>query len=300
MKITFLGTGHAWGTPEVGCSCPACLDAQKENSKSRRTRTAILIELTTKERILIDCGPDIRDQLLKREQLLNELNELKKKEAKLKPLDILLISHEHTDHINGLDELQAFRRTIGKEKFEPIPIYATEEAWNEISKRFGYLEGSILDKRTIYPGISISDLPKEMRTKGIEIIPFKTYHGRTARGSVGFIIMAEKKKIIYTSDLWDTVGDYRIYEPDKPNLLIMEANWFKEPEVQPANPHMSFERALKFTEEWNPTKTYLIHMSHEEGLTHEEWIDHVKERAEGYFKRDIDANVSYDGEVISL
>ena len=80
----------------------------------------------------------------------------------------------------------------------------------------------------------------------------------------------------------------------------MEANWFKEPEVQPANPHMSFERALKFIEEWNPKKTYLVHMSHEEGLTHEEWIDHVKERAEGYFKRDIDANVSYDGEVISL
>lgn len=281
MRILFLGTGHAWGTPEIGCNCPACRDARRPRSKSRRMRTAIFIEAEG-SKILIDCGPDIRSQLLN---------------AKIDHLDALLISHEHADHINGLDDLMAFKRN--EKSFKPIQAYATEQTWEVIHKHFGYLLNGVLKEKVIIPGTAFS-------IGQTQIVPFKTNHGPTAQGSVGFIITAEGKKVVYTSDFYEVLPTPGFSGDDDPRLrnaefLIIEANWFKEPQKQPLNPHMSFKRALNYIQKWSPKRTLLVHIGHQEvvngekvqGLPHREWQRRVRK----YWK---DVEVAYDGQEIAL
>ena len=89
MKITFLGTGTSTGVPEIGCQCAVCTSTDK---RDWRMRTSLLIE-TEGQRILLDCGPDFRWQMIKNQ---------------IYHLDAVLISHEHYDHVGGLDDLRPF------------------------------------------------------------------------------------------------------------------------------------------------------------------------------------------------
>ena len=132
MDLVFLGTGSAWGLPELGCPCRIC---QKMRSLGEeRTRSAML--LLGKETLLLDCGPDIRRQMEGRG---------------IEQLDAILISHEHADHYLGLDDLQTFRRCLPREKWRPIPTYATKASWTTIKKTFGYLLDSLLEPRIGLP-----------------------------------------------------------------------------------------------------------------------------------------------------
>ena len=91
MEIVFLGTGAAWGLPEHTCSCAIC--AKMRDLGEHRTRTGLFIR--GQERLMIDCGPDIRSQMMIHDIELP---------------DAVIITHEHGDHFLGLDELLAFRR----------------------------------------------------------------------------------------------------------------------------------------------------------------------------------------------
>ena len=133
MKITFLGTGAAWRLPEHSCKCEICATMNQEGES--RTRTSINIE--SAEKILVDCGPDIRDQMY---------------ECNLEKPDHVLITHEHGDHFLGLDDLLAFKRSMPADEWKPIPVYATEIAWKSIEVRFYYLLGSLIEKRLVTPG----------------------------------------------------------------------------------------------------------------------------------------------------
>ena len=101
MKITFLGTGTSTGVPEIGCPCEVCNSSDKRDN---RLRTSVLIELEGK-RLLLDCGPDFRWQMIQHQTY---------------HLDAVLISHEHYDHVGGLDDLRPFCRE------GEIPVYAEE------------------------------------------------------------------------------------------------------------------------------------------------------------------------------
>ena len=108
MKITFLGTGTSTGVPEIGCKCEVCTSA---DPRDRRLRCSALVEEgdTT---ILIDCGPDFREQMLR---------------ADVKKIDALLMTHKHYDHIVGIDDLRPFTRD------KELPIYADRSATYWIS-----------------------------------------------------------------------------------------------------------------------------------------------------------------------
>ena len=102
MKIKILGSGTSTGVPEIGCDCPVCTST---DPKDHRLRTSALIE-TDDARILIDCGPDFRQQMLP---------------LTFDRLDGVLITHDHYDHVSGLDDLRPFSR------FGEIPIYVQSD-----------------------------------------------------------------------------------------------------------------------------------------------------------------------------
>lgn len=232
MRITFLGTGAAWCIPEHTCDCKIC--EKLGQLKEQRTRTCLFVA-TRDEKILVDCGPDIRSQLI---------------QSNVSRPDVVLITHEHGDHFLGLDDLLAYRRSVPKESWMPIPVCATEQTWSGIEPRFGYLIGSLITKKIVVPGEAIQGL----RTR---VIPFKTFHGPTAAGSVGYIIHGQSK-MVYTSDFMSIENEPQILK--NADILVMQSHWFNEPDYNRPF-HMSFQRSLEYIQRWNPRLTCFVHIS---------------------------------------
>ena len=238
MDILFLGTGSAWRLPEYSCRCMIC--QKMTELKEERTRTSIRV--TTSREILIDPGPDLLFHM---------------RRFKLQAPDLILITHEHGDHYLGMDDLLAYKRSQPPDSWRPIPVYATETAWQTIGLRFGYLLGSIFEKRVTEPGVDIN-------IDDTSITPFKTVHGKTARGSVGYVIREtpedkDFKKLVYTSDFIDVETDSSILHD--PDVLIIQSHWLNEP-VENRPSHMSLQRALDFIKKWRPSKRmFLVHIS---------------------------------------
>ncbi len=238
MEIQFLGTGAAWCVPEHSCDCSIC--AKMRELGEERTRTAFVVR-TKHESILVDCGPDIRRQMIR---------------CDLERPDAVLITHEHGDHFLGLDDLLAFRRSVPADVWRPLPVYATEVAWKSIEVRFGYLVGSLIEKRIASPNEPLEGI----LTK---VTPFKTFHGPVAAGSVGYALEPIEDnvptKILYTSDFF-TIPE----EPNfllRPEILVMQSHWLNEPQNNRPS-HMSLQRALDYIRRWEPTKaTYLVDVS---------------------------------------
>ena len=238
MDILFLGTGGAWGVPELNCDCLICRDMRLK--KEKRGRTALL--LSGESNLLIDCGPDIADQLSRHQ---------------VGRIDALLITHEHGDHYMGMDELSSYKRTSPKGSFDPIPVYVTPRSWEVIEARFGYLEA--LGVIRVFPG----EPNRSYRFREFEILPFKTNHGPVASGSVGYSIRTRDKlgkgvHIVYTSDFLDLPEvPAEILSPD---YLIIQTLWLNEPVVNRPY-HMSLQRALGFIRSLKPAKEiFLVHI----------------------------------------
>lgn len=239
MDITFLGTGAAWGLPEIGCKCMVCETMRKLGEE--RTRTCLLVE--ARETLLLDCGPDIRRQLSGR---------------LTSPPQAVLLTHSHGDHCLGLDELVAFRRVAPRDAWRPIPVYATAETWERVEAVFGYLLKDLLEKRLAIPGEPLDGL--ETR-----VVPFATEHGPVAKGSVGYLLeekgeLGEFTRILYTSDFMGLKTKPAWEGPL--HAAVLQSHWLHEPEVNRPH-HMSFQRALNFIMEWNPSEVYLVHFSDE-------------------------------------
>ena len=115
MKLTFLGTGTSQGVPVIACNCEVCLS---ENPKDNRLRTSVLIEHKNTT-VVIDTGPDFRQQMLR---------------ANVQYLDAVVFTHEHKDHIAGLDDVRAYNF---KQNME-MPIYATSQVQSALIREFHY------------------------------------------------------------------------------------------------------------------------------------------------------------------
>lgn len=129
-KLTFLGTGTSQGVPVISCHCRVCLSPDE---RDKRLRTSALIE-TGRETILIDAGPDFRQQMLR---------------AGVERLDGILLTHEHKDHISGLDDVRAFNYTSGA----PVKLYAEERVQKRVRQDFDYAFSE-----HPYPGVPEIDL----------------------------------------------------------------------------------------------------------------------------------------------
>jgi phosphoribosyl 1,2-cyclic phosphate phosphodiesterase len=265
MRLTFLGTGSAWSLPEIGCDCLIC----QQMHKNRESRSRTSLYLKGEEKLLIDCGPDIV-----RQWWANGLE----------GVDAVLITHEHGDHYLGLDELVALRRSSASENWRPIPTYATTAAWEVIEQRFGYLLEKTLEKRRAVPGRALAGL----QTK---VVPYKTFHGPMARGSVGYCFELAGKKLVYTSDFVHVEGqEDLIHEPD---ILVIQSHWLNEPEVNRPS-LLSLQSALPMIRAWAPKeKVFLVHISDADPVPGDPANDYLKKVPPANPLRDARTGESY-------
>ncbi|MFT6361020.1 MAG: phosphoribosyl 1,2-cyclic phosphate phosphodiesterase, partial [Saprospiraceae bacterium] len=115
ISITILGTGTSQGIPVIGCDCEVCLS---DNPKDKRLRVSVLVQVGDTN-IVIDCGPDFRQQMLR---------------EKIKNVDAIIFTHEHTDHVVGVDDV----RPINFRTRQNMPLYAVERVQQDLKNRFGY------------------------------------------------------------------------------------------------------------------------------------------------------------------
>jgi phosphoribosyl 1,2-cyclic phosphate phosphodiesterase len=259
MEILFLGTGGAWGLPEHQCPCATCTHLRQIGEY--RTRTSLWVEAAGKK-VLIDPGPDLRQQLM-REDLAQP--------------DVVLVTHEHGDHYLGLDDLLCYRRNMPVDDWSPIPVYATEAAWEQIEVRFGYLLGSLLEKRFLYVGEEAQGGPFG---ENLFVVPVKTDHGPFAKGSVGYIVGerkgAETLTMGYTSDMtaMPDPGPFKGLD-----LLVCQSQYFNEPKVNRAN-HLSLHNALPYLESWQPGEVWLVHLSCQDYIPGDEAVHNMQKKME--------------------
>ncbi|MHA4895201.1 MBL fold metallo-hydrolase [Pedobacter sp. PWIIR3] len=230
MKITFLGTGTSQGIPVITCQCAVCQSADKRNN---RLRVSMLIE-TGDQTIVIDSGPDFRYQMLR---------------AKVKDLDAILFTHEHKDHVAGLDDIRPFNYLLKKN----IDIYATDRVQDALKKEFSYIFSE-----TKYPGLPQIDLhtinDQPFHIGQTEIIPLPIMHYKLP--ILGFRI----GDFTYITDA-KTVSEETIVKVKGSKILVINALQ-REQHVS----HFTLNEALAFAEKIGAEQTYFTHISHNLGL----------------------------------
>ena len=241
MKITFLGTGTSQGIPIIGSDHPVCLS---DDSKDKRLRVSILVEWD-EFAYVVDCGPDFRYQMLR---------------ENVKKIDGIVFTHEHSDHVLGLDDIRPFYFRQGN-----IPLYAHKRVLKAIKKRFDY----IFTKENRYPGapevIRHRIKNKSFKLKNLEVIPVKGKHDKLQVFGFRF------KDFAYLTDM-KTVSEKEIEKIKNVKILVVNAL-----RIRPHQSHFNLEEALEFIEQVNPEKAYLTHISHLLGF-HEEVEKALPER----------------------
>lgn len=230
MKITILGSGTSTGVPQIGCSCEVCTSS---DIRDNRMRASAWIE-TENERILIDCGPDFREQMLRY--------------VSFAPLDAVLITHGHYDHTGGIDDLRPFCA------FGDIAVYADTLTVSDLRARLPYCF-----KEHKYPGVPLISLEEiyphiPFRIGETEVLPIQVLHGKLP--ILGFRI----GKLAYITDL-KTLPDKELSFLQGVECLIVNALRIEEHLT-----HQTLEDALALSRKLQPRQTYLIHMSHHIGL----------------------------------
>ncbi len=230
IKIRLLGTGTSQGVPIIGCRCEVC---QSPDPRDARLRCAALIEAGD-ARILIDAGPDFRQQMLR---------------EKAERLDAILLTHEHNDHLAGLDDVRPFNFSTGR----AMPVFAQKRVLSDVRARFSYAFQAAVSGVPAFDLIEISE-KKAFSVAGIDILPIQIWHGPLP--ILGFRI----GDFAYLTDC-KTVDPSEAKKLAGLDTLVVSALHHVEHPT-----HFNLREALFFIEKVKPRRAFLTHISHQMGL----------------------------------
>ena len=248
MRLTFLGTGTSFGVPVVGCGCETCTS---DDTRDRRTRHGALVELG-EANVLVDTPPELRLQLLA---------------SGVDKIDAVWYTHDHSDHVHGIDDLRAFtvRGRAG------LPAYVPEEFEKALKARFRY----VFDN-AIQPPRGSSKPEVEMRVFGPDqtvdlfghsFTPLVVPHGLINAygfrvGNLGYVTDGK----LLPPETMDALAGVEV--------LVLNALWYGNPHPT----HFNVEEAIEAAQRVGAERTYLTHLTHR--VRHQELLDRLPDGIE--------------------
>ncbi len=230
MKVTFLGTGTSQGVPVILCTCLVC---KSFDLRDKRLRASIMIEVDN-QTLIIDTGPDFRQQML---------------QSKAKNVDAILFTHEHKDHIAGLDDIRAFNYVQKR----PMDVYAEERVQEALKREYAYVFAEFK-----YPGIPEMNMHlienEPFKINETNIIPIRVMHYRLP--IFGFRI----QDFTYITDA-NFISDIELEKIKGSKVVVINA-LHQSQHIS----HFNLREALNVLDKINPERAFLTHISHTMGL----------------------------------
>jgi len=231
LKITFLGTGTSSGVPMIACKCDVCMS---KDSKDERLRTSVLVETDAGNNILVDIGPDFRQQMLTNN---------------VESIEAVVITHSHRDHTAGLDDIRAFNFILKRD----MDIYVDDWTDRELREQFRYIFAA-----NPYPGIPKIQLRKfddsNFFIADQKIIPIKTLHHKLLVWGFRF------GNFSYITDA-NHIDESELLKLEGSEVFVINA-LRKTKHIS----HFTLDEALEIIERVKPKQAYLTHLSHQMGL----------------------------------
>lgn len=232
MKLTFLGTGTSTRVPQLNCTCPTC---QSSDPHDKRMRASAVLQ-TPKANILIDCGPDFVEQILRY--------------FNFNPLSAVVLTHSHYDHVGGIDDLRPYCKSEG------FPIYCRKDVERDLRNRIPYCF-----REHPYPGVPKFvfrnfEFFSSFNIADIEVLPVEIVHSPLLPSIAGYRFGSS---LGYITDAL-SVPKKSVAAMNGIKILVINALRHK-----PHGSHQTLTQALDIIAEIKPEKAYLIHMSHDMG-----------------------------------
>jgi phosphoribosyl 1,2-cyclic phosphate phosphodiesterase len=234
MRLTFLGTGTSFGVPQIGCDCAVC---RSTDPRDKRTRSGAVLEASGST-ILIDTPPELRLQLIS---------------GGFSRIDAVMYTHEHADHINGIDDLRIF----SVRRREPLPIYGPGETLERLRASFNYIFDDAVRpyEGTSKPSLRLNETEpgRAMTVAGLDVLPLAFQHGHLRVFGYRFGNLA------YITDV-KSIPPAEREALRGLDVLVLNALWWR-----PHPTHLSIAEAVETARALGARRTYLTHLTHETG-----------------------------------
>ncbi len=232
LKIHFLGTGTSQGIPVIGSDHPVCLST---DAKDKRLRSSILLEKNGKV-ITIDCGPDFRQQMLR---------------YNAQRLDAILFTHEHSDHVLGIDDIRPLVFKAGQD----MPVYGLERVLSELKNRFPYMYA-----QEKYPGVA-SLIEHHVNSEAFTVADFHIQPLHVMHGPLPILGYKIDNRFAYLTDV-KTLPDHTITQLQGIDVLVISALRKKDKHFS----HLLLDEAIEYAIKIGAKKTFFTHLSHHLGF----------------------------------
>jgi phosphoribosyl 1,2-cyclic phosphate phosphodiesterase len=236
VRITFLGTGTSHGVPMIGCDCATCRSA---DPRDRRLRPSIFVEADADPagtKVLVDAGPDLREQALRRD---------------IRRVDAILFTHGHADHILGIDDVRRFNSLMK----QPMACYGDTQTLDDIRKTFHYVFDPATPKGGGLPALALTDVDGPFRAGALDVQPVPLWHG--TRPILGYRF----GRFAYLTDC------NRLADEAWPLLTGLDVVVIDALREQPHPTHFSLNEAIETARRIAARQTFFTHMCHH--LQHE-------------------------------